>query len=148
MDAYDSLRQQFENMAIQAANALGFTVIFDDDDAPKKNTYVHFWYETSDKVRASAAGGRKAYKRVTGIWQFSIYVPEKDPVGDASRLADALERRLSLQPLTVPPEGHVKTDACSVQRRPVPTKAGYKAIWVSATFTYDYRDAQAAGFSA
>lgn len=141
MDAFDMLRQVLENEALQAANALGFKVIFDEDEAPKNTAYVHFWYETGVTV-PKLSGGRRGFECTPGLIQFTIYSPEKQAASVATKLADAIKRRLNRMQFRVPPDGDVKLAPLSVQKNPV-VRNGYRITWVRAGFDFDHRDSTA-----
>lgn len=146
MEVFNELRKTLENQALQAATALGFTVIFDDDDPPANGqTYVHMWYETGNTY-AKLGGGRKGWECTPGLWHFNVYTPEKKPVAPAVRLCDQLKQRLNRQQWQVPPDGFLKLDPMSIQRQPI-TKNGFRIVWARCTFDYDHRDSGAAPFS-
>lgn len=141
MDVFDELRQSLETRAKQAAIDLAFTIIFDEDDAPKSGTYVHFWYETG-KTEVKLGGGRRSYECTPGVFHFNIYTPEKQPSAPAVRLADALKRRFNRVTWLVPPDGHVSIEAVSVQRQPI-VRSGFKIVWAEAGFDFHHRDSAA-----
>lgn len=139
MDAFDELRKVLEQHALQASTQLGFKIIFDEDEAPKSGTYVHFWYETGKTESMGAAGGRKGFECTPGILQFNIYYPEKTPTGQPTRIADGIKRLLNMKQWTVAEDGYVKCEPMTIQRQPL-SKNGFRIIWTRAPFDFYHRD--------
>jgi hypothetical protein len=108
-------------------------------------TYASFWYRVGGSKQAEL-GGNTGYEMTVGLLQFDLLVPEYQPLGPPSRIADAIKRAFNRKEWIVPPEGYVKTLVASVKTPFHKPQNGWYRFIIDATFHYYHRDPTAPDF--
>lgn len=147
MLALDELRKVFETEAVATATALALPVQIDDQpfDRPDQGLWAHFWHETGSTV-VMEPGAAGAFERTGGILQWTVYSPEKQGMGPASRVAGEIKRRWNRRQFLVGAHGYVTLDPVST-RRLKKTYGGYNPIICDAAFFFTHRDPDAPEFT-
>lgn len=148
MDAYDRLRATLQLHAVAAANNAGVKIALPNEqvDPSSDGIFGEFWHKfTKAGPRPSLGGGRKHFKCRSGLLQFTLYAPEKTGDGAISRMGDSIEKYLSSQQYSVPPDGYVTLDDLAVDPINDVKKSGNYAVMVWTTFDFHYRDPDAVG---
>lgn len=145
MNAYDRLRAVLEDKAVNAGIAAGIKIRLPNESAnqPTGETYGEFWHKfTPAPPRPSLGGGRKHFKCRSGMFQFTLYCPEKTGNGPITRAGDIIEKFFSAQQYKVAPDGYVTLDDIAVDPIPKPVNGQYSVL-VWTTFDFHYRDPDA-----
>lgn len=146
MLAVDELRIVLETEAVATANALGLIMQLDDEpfDRPSSGVWTHFWHECGS-TELMELGGAKSYERTLGLIQWTVYAPEKEGMGEASRIAALIKRRWNRRQYQVGAAGYVTLEPMST-RRMKKAYGGYNPIICDATFAFTHRDPDAPDF--
>lgn len=145
MDAFDSLRKLLQSQAEQAGEAAGLTNLSFPGEAERRgkdgDPWGTFWHRTG-KTRPTLGGGRKGFKMTAGIYQFTLYVPEKTGSGPLTRIGDKLQQWFDSQNWKVPPDGSIVLGSATVDVLPM-AKNGNLVALVYGDFDYTHRNVDA-----
>jgi len=144
---YDELRKVLSRQAILAVQALAFPCKIGNEafvTPTDGSIYGEFWFRTGVTV-AMGPGGAKAYERTPGLYQFTLYSPEKRGEGEVSRLAERLRKIFNRKQFLVPPDGYVTLGVSGVQDLPG-VKTGHNVFVVDASFQFFHHDPAAVDF--
>lgn len=137
---HDQLRKTLETQVITVVTALGFPCqIGDESFVPPTNGAIfgQFWFRTG-KTKQMELGSRKGFECTAGVFQFTLYAPEKMGSGAVLRLAGQLKKPFNRQQYLVPPDGYVTLEAIGIQNLGV--KDGNYVVIVDTTFDFYHRD--------
>jgi hypothetical protein len=90
--------------------------------------------------------GNTGLEMTVGIFQFDLLVPEYQPLGPPSRIADAIKRAFNRKEWLVAPDGYVKTLVASVKTPFHKAQGGWYRFIIDGTFHYYHQDRSAPDF--